>query len=528
MSRDRELVMEIEVAGRSFSNNKEKLVLAPPAPTNILKKFLVHFRRPYDYDGTYGFDWLRDEYIYPIKTVAKDHSGNALNAPLELCENITELKAKYKKLTAHSKDYYSSWLTMFPNTAEANTTHSASIQTNGIDLDIEIEELETLVTDDTEILFENSNPYLKIVPEKLMLKDLLVSKQTKSLGGTNTKDYYLAQKKINVKSDGGVFENDEEIKVFAKLDSQKVEVGKLIVCKNSDYKDYTTTVYVIKSYLRDDSNFDKTVIDNELAKIGGIQGLEDYLNQKSMNQSLIKVKLIYNQDKDWVFRKQSLINASNQPKYSGMITNQSTMLMNTGRYMNYINDRFKLMYPALVNKNAIFLYITPFSSPTAGGAAYNTPIDSKHIIIFKNNIDHLSSYAHEIGHNIGLEHSFEDDATLTTADLLTKSQADVVKYNRELANARTERVKHIRDNQAYYNANPVEKREAIRILNQNIKISERNLQNAKDEIIVTNNNILRFSPKMTENIMDYDLSNQKVFFKWQSDIMKEEVKSYYH
>ncbi len=34
---------------------------------------------------------------------------------------------------------------------------------------------------------------------------------------------------------------------------------------------------------------------------------------------------------------------------------------------------------------------------------------------------------------------------------------------------------------------------------------------------------LIFSSKRTENIMDYDLTNQKVFFKkkWQSKIMRE-------
>ncbi|QCE42460.1 matrixin family metalloprotease [Psychroserpens sp. NJDZ02] len=481
----------------------------------ILKKFLVHFRRPSDYDGTYGFDWLRDEYIHPIKSVILDHSGNTINAALNLCENTNLLKTKYKKLVAHNNDYYGSWLTMFPNTIEANTTHSASIQTNGIDLDIDIETLETLISDDTEIIFENENPFLKITPEKLMLKNLITGTITnKSLGGTNIKKYYSNSKKINIKSDGGVFENDEEIKVFAKLDSQKVEVGKLMVCKNNDYNDYTTEIYVIKSYLRDDPNFSKTIIDTELAKIGGIQGLEDYLNQKSMNQSLIKVKLIYDQSKDWVFRKQSLINASNQPKYNGMIQNQSTMLMSTGRYMDYINDRFKLMYPNLVNKNAVFLYITPFTSPTAGGASYNAPLDSKHIIIFKNNIDHLPSYAHEIGHNFGLEHSFEDDPTLTNAILLANAQAD-------LAQDEATKISTLTNNRAFYNANPERRREDTKILDNNI-------QYRRDNIIVLNNNLLRFSKKATENIMDYDLSNQKVFFKWQSDIMKPEVKTYYH
>lgn len=41
-----------------------------------LRKFTVHFRRPYNigratnrYNGEFGFDWLRDEYIYPIQKI---------------------------------------------------------------------------------------------------------------------------------------------------------------------------------------------------------------------------------------------------------------------------------------------------------------------------------------------------------------------------------------------------------------------------------------------------------------------------
>lgn len=35
------------------------------------KKFLIHFRRPLGsaYDGSYGFDWLRDEYVYDLEEV---------------------------------------------------------------------------------------------------------------------------------------------------------------------------------------------------------------------------------------------------------------------------------------------------------------------------------------------------------------------------------------------------------------------------------------------------------------------------
>ena len=47
----------------------------PKRDGNSLPKFLVHFRRPDDYRGEFGFDWIRDEYIYPIVKVAIDNKG---------------------------------------------------------------------------------------------------------------------------------------------------------------------------------------------------------------------------------------------------------------------------------------------------------------------------------------------------------------------------------------------------------------------------------------------------------------------
>ena len=38
----------------------------PKGDGNSLPKFLVQFRRPDDYRGEFGFNWIRDEYIYPI------------------------------------------------------------------------------------------------------------------------------------------------------------------------------------------------------------------------------------------------------------------------------------------------------------------------------------------------------------------------------------------------------------------------------------------------------------------------------
>jgi len=119
-----------------------------------LGKFLVHFRRSTDYEnnGTtkeYGFDWLRDEYIYPMNNVTLDSNGNILSPPLNqvpLCLNVENLKNEYSNevlnsISPHKEEYYPSWLSL----KEGNECF----------LDIEIEVLETLITPtNTKITFE--------------------------------------------------------------------------------------------------------------------------------------------------------------------------------------------------------------------------------------------------------------------------------------------------------------------------------------------------------------------------------------
>jgi len=222
--------MAATVKIKGFSNTKTTIKV-PKVVAPTLKKFMVHFRRPKGYQGKFGFDWLRDEYIYPIIKVTHDNSGTPIGTETPLCLDVAKLKTEYKdaSLSPYGKDYYPAWLSIFPHTTTAEFKHGSSMHASGVDLDIEIEELEALTKDATELLFETNNKFLKVKPQKLNLKDLIVKKLTKSLGGTDTRDYYLAQKKVNIKCKSGVLSKDEEIKVYAKLGNKKEEVGKLIL-----------------------------------------------------------------------------------------------------------------------------------------------------------------------------------------------------------------------------------------------------------------------------------------------------------
>ncbi|MRM83150.1 hypothetical protein [Riemerella anatipestifer] len=80
----------------------------------------------------------------------------------------------------------------------------------------------------------------------------------------------------------------------------------------------------------------------------------------------------------------------------------------------------------------------------------------------------------------------------------------------------------------YLDKNPNKKREAVEILDKNIYQYNNAIKSLEEKITILKNNRYEFKEEATENILDYDLNNQKTFIQWQIKIMQEEVQKYYH
>jgi len=371
----------------------------------VLRQFLVHFRRPSDYDGKYGFDWLRDEYIFPIMTVTHDTDGTPINRPTALCKNPSALKAEYRitdvknPISPYGKEYFSAWLAIFPHTTTAQFAHGSRMHSDGVSLDIEIEEIEPLANDATEILFECSNRLITITPSKLNLSALIGSKQSKNLGGSRVRNYYHNRKKINIKCSGGALASNEEIKVFAKLGQQKTEVGKLMVSRNNSIpKAEIVAVNVISSAAKP-------------------QIKEDYqylFKNQSFNQALIRAEVRVDTEFDLVTLAAQHADArvflNNSPTMSSedLKTGLVTLYEKYGTHKPDTNSG-SINYTARSGTTRTYLFYTEFE---AGNVLGSCSLDANNnwgnsYIIYKSALKDKHTIIHEAAHSFGLPHVFQ-------------------------------------------------------------------------------------------------------------------------
>lgn len=233
-----------------------------------LRNFFVHFRRPYkigepvaaDYNGEFGFDWIRDEYIYPLTiidtdenkkdTVIKDYDHSVrqmLNKQFDGARGVFINKGLYLP----------AWLSIFATNC-SGTLGSDQINSQGADLDLEIHQSpdddKSPLTDDGSILiFKSSNPCLKISTfeknqQSQMVEEPLAnfinSGRISEQLATQKRFSYKKKKAINIICSGDALSQNEYILVQAKKSGKIQNVGMLLVAKNKE-------IFVIKLIMVD-------------------------------------------------------------------------------------------------------------------------------------------------------------------------------------------------------------------------------------------------------------------------------------
>ena len=274
--------------------------------------------------------------------------------------------------------------------------------------------------------------------------------------------------------------------------------------------------------MEDEPDFGESVIDAEIGKIGGLRAIEDYLNNRSLNQALIQVEFQYDKDGQPFklgFSRKELILANdgrniktggrdyNYGKFEGM-WNKTTNKFDSDKITSFIHYRFGEVKPELVNlKKDIILYLTPLRAEGAGGASPMAPLYSKNSVVFRERLSHLSTYAHELGHVLGVPHTFRED------------------YQGMIANADG----NIRlCEQALRDLEPIAESDPS---NERVVDAHRYLRKWTDtkEAFekIREYDKYKFRLGSTDNFMDYN-NRPKSFYIWQIRVMQRETKLYYY
>ena len=343
---------------------------SPPigqASTSCLRKFTIHFRRPEKlkqkkgatYKGEYGFDWLRDEYIYPIEKVFYDNCDESID-PItikdycELCIDHKDLKLDYlnediiNPIKPHGQDYYPAWLSIFACNVQGNNADAGSeMHKDGVYLDLQLDEIDKIINDGTEIYFKPSDPCLKITPEKISIEEFLkTSKKKRKLNKKTGKpkiSYYLLKNAVKIICQGDTLKEHGQIKVFAKLGSTEIEVGQLMVYQNDSIGEANLVVVnVITEY---DNNNNKVIPQSH-------PSLDYIFNNQSFNQAMIKVKIKAIEDFDLV----ALNNTTNNEDIIDFFNNINDSTYMTGEKLDHENSSEKIDSASDIKERLIKIY----------------------------------------------------------------------------------------------------------------------------------------------------------------------------
>ena len=404
---DLELVSQKKVVMQGLGNNSDTQETEEQSSSvsggnhqTQLKKFLVHFRRPKDYRGEYGFDWLREEYIYPLVTVTNDNDGSPINRKVTLCKGVDSLKEKYREdvvnpINPYGKEYFPAWLSIFPFTTNEQFPHGSRMHKNGVFLDLQIDEIDTIVPDGTEIIFETGSPYLEITPNKIPISEVLSTKKRSRRVGGNLINFYYLPKKINIKCKDQPLKRHKDIKVFAKLKGESKEIGKLMVYKN-DVIPKAELVVV-------------NVITNNNNKAKLYEGYQFLLKRQAFNQALIRAEVKI----DTEF---NLNNLRHNSDVNVFLNNYRSL--RADQILDWITKLYEKYgkygkVPGGINSNNTRKTFLFFTSLTAGNTLGITHLEhnlwGNVFTIFHSGLLDEHTIVHECAHSLSLPHIFDDD-----------------------------------------------------------------------------------------------------------------------
>jgi hypothetical protein len=488
-------------------------------PDLEIKPFPLFVRPNTVYQGEYGFDFVRTSAC--LLDGADDKS---------ICKDFAELDKQYEFADIREDvKYHIPWLCMFPNHKEV--IGKDVVVTIGAVGD---SDLYDLMGKDNEAVIETNttNAALRCFPSNIALSELLTPQDiTIFCDSPISNEFESIEFRLKSKF---LKESDKE---------QGLLVGQVNVVKNSNYAEYKVPIYAIFAYLTDKTGYgygDIEALIND-SKIGGLQGIEDYLNKRSLNQALIQVKIknITN-PRRWAFTWNNSLkkvseginpirNAADNVYmfFRDLIVNHTNVVVNNSTYFRYTHSQFSKMSFDDVPQRCAIIYLSSLNTSTAGGSSAALPTNNRQCIVYQSKLKALSTYAHELGHVFGLCHPFlERDNSGNEMSIQDNINSVTTELGAKILNIQSVETQNFNNNANYYINHRDHEREDRAFFTQEIQYWQDYLNEFSGFLTL---NPLRFERGKTQNIMDYSRDENRIrFTKRQWEIMQKEVKDYYN
>lgn len=387
--------------------------------------FLIHFRRPEDYYGEFGFDWMRDDYS-------------------TICNNYEELKKEYydceknKKVELlKDKEYFVPWFSMLPKQKDVKLALKLeNIKRELSEKDIiKIPTTESISFEPNEIKLKNIQKKEKegkeflvtVTCSKPLTKDICIpvlNKDNKEVGKLNVAkndvEYHLPVTIINIEGNG--------------IESRPISASEM----EKIFNEKSFQQAFIKTSVKTDT-LNKSI--EELLSIGAISFLDESNNKE--------FKEIYNRTERIVANEKTLeiLEGIYAKQNSNANKGVNLFVLNIERhhFVEYIPNKPKTygrydIYEELeVNKNGnktkVYKYIckykTELDSSYKGkyfmleggrGGQSNVIPTKKNCCILYQGYDKRMTTVHEIGHLLGLSEIYKLLISEERYDFLKRKQ----------------------------------------------------------------------------------------------------------